>query len=193
MHAHTHTYTHIHTRTHTHTHTRKRKRDTPLSLGRVGCFEHTLESRREPLLQDTQYTNSYNGIFFEVYKKDTIVMKYVVHQHHCRFRPPSTPSSQGAVPSAHLRLSDCLHKGLTLECRAPLWVGVPIHHTRYTHTRPHTHTHTRTHTHTHTRTHARYKTQLSKHRGCFDMSHHTLNHLGKNESNTQAGRTVVVS
>jgi hypothetical protein len=36
--------------------------DTPLSLGRVGYFEHTLESRREPLLQDTQYTNSYKVI-----------------------------------------------------------------------------------------------------------------------------------
>jgi hypothetical protein len=127
-----------------------------IHLSRVGSRFHR-----------THNTNSYKGNSLYIYKKDTIVMRYVVHQHHCRFRPLPTPSSQGAVPSAHLQLSDCLHRGLTLECRAPLWVWVPIHHTRYPHTRPHTRTHTRTHTHTHTharthaRTHVRYKTQLS--------------------------------
>jgi hypothetical protein len=54
-HTHTHKHKHTHTNTNTLTHKHTRKRDTQRSLGRVGCFEHTLESRREPLLQDTQY------------------------------------------------------------------------------------------------------------------------------------------
>jgi hypothetical protein len=56
-----------------------------------------------------------------------------IHTHHCeeinmcdqhyfRFRPPSASGSQGVVPSVHLWVFDCLHRGLTLEFRAPLVV-----------------------------------------------------------------------
>jgi hypothetical protein len=170
--AHTHTHTHAHAHAHTHTHTQ-------LSLGRVGCFEHTLESRREPLLKDTHNMPTHTNI-----QKDTIVMRYVVYPHHCRFRPPPASDSKGVVPSAHLRLSDCLHRGLTLECRAPLWVGVPIHHTRYTHTRSHAHMHTCTHTHA--RAHTRDTKLSSGSIVCLDIFIYPNTSGSRRESHTQA-------
>jgi hypothetical protein len=85
-------------------------------------------------------------------------------------RPPSASGSQGVVPSAHLRLSDCLHRGLTLECRAPfgLYTGCP-YNTLVIHT--HVHTHAHTHARAHTCTHER-AIRNSGSIGCFDMSHH---------------------